>query len=127
MLLLSGFIMVLLNPQILIHDISFQLSFLSTLGLLILLPFIEGYFQKLPKVIGESLAVTLAATVFTTPIVLYNFERFSKLNTKLEMVKSSFFGGRRGETLKWRLHPLIHTRLDFNLSQNAVGGQANAV
>jgi hypothetical protein len=25
------------------------------------------------------------------------------------------------------LHPLIHTLLDFNLSQNAVGGQANAV
>jgi len=25
------------------------------------------------------------------------------------------------------LHPLIHTRLDLNLAQNAVGGQINAV
>ena len=28
---------------------------------------------------------------------------------------------------KWRLHPLIHTLLKFNLAQNAVGGQVNAV
>ena len=27
----------------------------------------------------------------------------------------------------YRLHPLIHTPLEFNLAQNAVGGQVNAV
>lgn len=77
MLLFSGFFMVLFNPRILTMDVSFQLSFMSTLGLLILLPLWESYFKKLPAIISESLAVTLAATVFTTPIILYHFGRFS--------------------------------------------------
>lgn len=77
LLLLSGMLMVMSNPMILIRDISFQLSFLSTAGLLVLLPLIEEYFNKLPPFIAESLSVTLAATVFTTPIILLNFGKFS--------------------------------------------------
>lgn len=77
MLLFSGFLMVAANPLILLRDISFQLSFLSTAGLLILLPLMEDKFAGLPPVIGESLSVTLAVTVFTTPIILMNFARFS--------------------------------------------------
>ncbi len=77
LLLLSGMLMVMFNPMILIRDISFQLSFLSTVGLLVLQPLIEGYFKKLPFFISESLSVTLAATVFTTPIILLNFGKFS--------------------------------------------------
>jgi competence protein ComEC len=80
MLLVSGFLMVLLNPMILLGDVSFQLSFLSTLGLLVLLPLWEDFFNRLPPIISESLAVTLAATVFTLPIVLYNFGRFSLIS-----------------------------------------------
>jgi hypothetical protein len=37
-----------------------------------------------------------------------------------------FLGGTIGETLGWRLHPLIHTLLNFNLVQNAVDGQVKA-
>ncbi len=77
MLLFSAFLMVAVNPLILLRDISFQLSFLSTMGLLVLLPLIENLFKSLPPVIAESLSVTLAATVFTTPVILMNFERFS--------------------------------------------------
>ncbi len=77
LLIVSGFLMVMFNPMILIRDISFQLSFLSTAGLLVLLPLIEDSFKKLPPFISESLAVTLAATVFTTPVILLNFGRFS--------------------------------------------------
>jgi len=80
MLMFSGFLMVAANPLILLRDISFQLSFLSTLGLLVLLPLIENFFKRLPPLISESLAVTLAATVFTTPVVLLNFERFSLIS-----------------------------------------------
>jgi hypothetical protein len=34
---------------------------------------------------------------------------------------------RLGSLQKFRLHPLIHTLLEFNLTRNAVGGQVNAV
>ncbi len=80
MLMFSGFLMVAVNPLIMLRDISFQLSFLSTMGLLVLLPLIENLFKKLPPLISESLAVTLAATVFTTPVILINFERFSLIS-----------------------------------------------
>ncbi|MFC1751123.1 ComEC/Rec2 family competence protein [Pseudomonadota bacterium] len=76
-LFLSGCIMVALNPFILMSDISFQLSFMSTFGLLALLPLWEKPLEKLPAIIRENLMVTLAAQVFTTPLVLYYFGRFS--------------------------------------------------
>lgn len=76
-LLLSAFLMAVQNPRILLWDISFQLSFLSTLGLLVLLPLCEKWFEQLPNVIKDNLPVTLAATIFTTPIILYYFGTFS--------------------------------------------------
>lgn len=77
MLFLSAFVMTMLNPRILISDLSFQLSFLATLGLILCLPFIEKYLQKLPDFLQNGLGVTLAAQVFTTPLILYKFGRFS--------------------------------------------------
>lgn len=76
-LLMSVFLMVMVNPKILVYDISFQLSFLSTAGLLVLLPLVTEYIKKLPALIGEGLVVTLSATIFTLPITLFNFHSFS--------------------------------------------------
>lgn len=79
-LLLSGFFMVFMSPRILLWDVSFQLSFVSTLGLMTLMPIFEEYGKNLPKLLSESLMVTLAATVFTAPIVLYHFGTFSLIS-----------------------------------------------
>lgn len=79
-LLLSGALMVLFNPYIFIYDISFQLSFMATFGLIVLMPFFERFTAKLPVLFGEALMVTLAAQIFTTPITLYNFGRFSVIS-----------------------------------------------
>lgn len=76
-LLISGGLMVFVNPWIVIADISFQLSFLATLGLLIFMPRWEKFRRKLPPFIGDTLVVTLAAQVFTTPVILMNFQKFS--------------------------------------------------
>ena len=76
-LLLSGFLMVLVSPRILIWDVSFQLSFVSTIGLMQLMPLFEPYVKKMPAFLGEGLLVTISATIFTTPIVLYHFGVFS--------------------------------------------------
>lgn len=76
-LFLSAVVMVLINPFILMSDISLQLSFTATLGLLVLLPLWENHLKKLPVLIRESLAVTIAAQVFTIPLILYYFGRFS--------------------------------------------------
>jgi competence protein ComEC len=76
-LFLSAVIMVMINPFILMSDISFQLSFMSTFGLIVLLPLWEKSIGRLPVIVRENLMVTLAAQVFTTPLILYYFGRFS--------------------------------------------------
>jgi competence protein ComEC len=72
-------IMVLANPKILSHDIGFQLSFLATLGLIYLSPMFEKWFARVPDVLGfrTNLSSTLAAQIFTLPILIYYFDRIS--------------------------------------------------
>lgn len=89
LLLVSGVIMVLFSPRMILVDLSFQLSFLSTLGILLFMPKIEVFEQqltarpgfrwisKIPPFMREGFYVTLAAQVFTTPLLLYQFGRFS--------------------------------------------------
>ncbi len=78
-LLLSAFLMTFLNPYVLAFDLSFELSFLATLGLVLLMPVVENMnlFPKMPEFLREGLLITLAAQVFTTPLILYYFGRFS--------------------------------------------------
>jgi competence protein ComEC len=76
-LLLSAAIIALINPLILLYDVSFQLSFTATLGLILYSPFCEKIFSRLPAFLSDGLAVTVAAQVLTTPIILSNFGRFS--------------------------------------------------
>ncbi len=72
-LLLAGFLMLLHNPKILVFDVSFQLSFLATVGLIYVSPLIE------PKVrfvterfhMREIVVATLATQVFVLPFLLY--------------------------------------------------------
>ncbi len=78
-LLLSAAVMVLAKPVILLDDLSFQLSFASTAGLMLFTPIIEPWLSFVPSKLGlrESLTATSAATVFTLPLILASFGRFS--------------------------------------------------
>lgn len=79
-LLMGAALMILYNPLTLVYDISFQLSFAATLGLIIFVPIWEKYFQKLPQLLAEGLMVTLAAQVFTLPIIISGFGRFALIS-----------------------------------------------
>lgn len=72
-------LMALLNPYVLIWDASFQLSFLSTLGLIYLSPLINSRLTKfkIPEFILENLSTTLAAIAATLPLILFQFGRLS--------------------------------------------------
>jgi len=85
-LLLSGFFMVLVSPRILVWDVSFQLSFVSTLGLMMIMPVWEKHLQKMPPFLADGLAVTLAATIFTTPVALYHFGTFSLISPLANLI-----------------------------------------
>ena len=78
-LLLAGFLMILHNPNILIFDISFQLSFLSTLGLIYLSPAIENRLGFLTEKLQlrQIVAATIATQVFVLPLLLYQMGKLS--------------------------------------------------
>lgn len=78
-LLLAGLIMIILNPYLLVFDVGFQLSFVATLGLIFLAPFVERKVRFMPTTFGlrEFLTATIATQIFVTPILLYNIGELS--------------------------------------------------
>jgi competence protein ComEC len=72
-LLFAGLIMLIQNPNILLHDPSFQLSFLATLGLIMLASPIEKKLGFITERFGIRgiVASTLATQVFVSPYILY--------------------------------------------------------
>jgi len=80
-LLLAGLLMVLVNPKILVFDLSFQLSFLATVGLIYVSPIIEKHLQFIPDRFGIRTVVTatLATQIFVLPFLLYSMGNFSSV------------------------------------------------
>jgi competence protein ComEC len=70
-------VMLIFNPQILLFDVGFQLSFLALMGLVYLMPILEEWDLRMPKVMKTALLATIAAQIVTLPILLINFERLS--------------------------------------------------
>lgn len=83
-LLLTGALMLLLDPLLLRYDIGFQLSFLATLGIIYLMPFLHNFFEKIKLTklgeVSNLLAMTFAAQIFVLPILVYNFGQISLIS-----------------------------------------------
>ena len=78
-LMIAGVLMLLYNPYLLVYDVGFQLSFIATLGLILVTPLISPYLHFMPTFIGlrEFLTATVATQIFVTPILLYQMGQFS--------------------------------------------------
>jgi competence protein ComEC len=78
-LLLTAFLMVLINPLVLRYDNGFQLSFLATAGLVYLAPIFEEWTKnwRISKSIQEAGIATLSAQFFVLPLLLFNFKQIS--------------------------------------------------
>jgi competence protein ComEC len=78
-LVLVGVCMLLFDPLLLVYDVGFQLSFIATLGLILVSPHVERYATFMPQVFGlrEFLITTVAAQIFVTPLLLYQIGSFS--------------------------------------------------
>lgn len=75
-LLLAATIILLINP-LWIWDLGFQLSFLATLGLITALPIIETKLDYLPSNISNLIAIPLAASLWTLPLLSYVFNNIA--------------------------------------------------
>jgi competence protein ComEC len=80
-LVLAAVVLLLINPKLLRDDIGFQLSFLAVLGIAYAYPLLNNIFDKIkiPKLKGirDILNITIAAQVFTLPIIALNFSQVS--------------------------------------------------
>ncbi len=74
-LLLASAMMVFHNPLIVRYDIGFQLSFLATLGIIVVYPLFERAFLRggAMKFWREILLLTLSAQAFVLPVLIYHF------------------------------------------------------
>jgi competence protein ComEC len=80
--------MICINPYLLVYDVGFQLSFLATLGLILLSSHLEKVFSSMPKIINlrEFLVATVAAQIFVMPILLYQIGAFSVVAVLVNLI-----------------------------------------
>lgn len=87
-LALTAAVMLFANPYLLLDDVGFQLSFLSTIGLVSLVPKIEPYFKFVPKTGGfrEAIMCTVAATGMSLPILILQFGAVSTVSVLVNLL-----------------------------------------
>jgi competence protein ComEC len=78
-LVLAGVFMILVNPFVLVYDVSFELSFIATVAVIFLYPKLEKYFHWVPDKwkIREAVAITFSAYIFVLPFILYKMGNLS--------------------------------------------------
>ncbi len=80
-ILMSVFIIVLVDPRLLNFDLSFQLSMMATLSLIWFSSWLEmDFHQGWQILLWEGIATTLAAQVITLPLIFYNFGKISLIS-----------------------------------------------
>ncbi|MCX7969668.1 MAG: ComEC/Rec2 family competence protein, partial [Armatimonadetes bacterium] len=73
---LSSAMIAAIEPAM-IHDVGFQLSYAATFGLIYAAPLLMRWLSWLPEWLSFSLAATLSAQLFLTPVLVHYFGRVS--------------------------------------------------
>lgn len=81
----TALMMLLWDPYFLLN-VSFQLSFAVTAGLIVFVPLLSPYFSWLPPKIRGSVAITLAAEIVSFPLTIYYFNQFSLLSLAVNLL-----------------------------------------
>lgn len=79
LLVLAGTLLLIWRPYSLWYDLSFQLSIIATFSVLFLAPIVElKYLYKIKNsFLRDLFATTIAATIFTMPIIMYSVNQVS--------------------------------------------------
>ncbi|MCX6807698.1 MAG: ComEC/Rec2 family competence protein [Patescibacteria group bacterium] len=91
-LILAALIMAWPQPLILWYDVGFQLSFLSTAGLIFISPFLEKYTSWIPNLLGlkEAFLLTISAQIAVVPLIAYHFGRISLISAITNLAVAPF-------------------------------------
>jgi competence protein ComEC len=91
-LMIAALLMLVQNPLILLHDPSFQLSFLATLGLVLLSSPIEEQIGFITEKMGirSLVASTLATQIFVSPLIFYMMGQLSLIGIVVNILVLPF-------------------------------------
>lgn len=86
-LVIAGLVMILIEPKV-IFNISFQLSFLATFGVIVVAPKITKYISFVTTRFGirELLATTLGATLMVLPLIIFSTGIVSVFSVPINIV-----------------------------------------
>jgi competence protein ComEC len=87
-LLFAALIMVLINPYILLYDIGFQLSFMATLGLVLVLPQFESTLatHSTQLKFRDLFFATVVTQIFVLPLLMYHIGEVSLVSVIVNML-----------------------------------------
>jgi competence protein ComEC len=87
-LFIAGLLMLVENPLILFYDPSFQLSFLATLGLVLLSAPLEAKVGWIPETAGFRglVATTVATQIFVSPLIFYMMGELSLIGIVVNLL-----------------------------------------
>lgn len=82
LLIIAATLMLAVNPLLLKFDVGFQLSFLATLGIAKVAPYLREKLTFIPKFfeMRNTISMTIPAVIFTTPILAYSFGQMSLIS-----------------------------------------------
>lgn len=88
----AALVMLIQSPMILLHDPSFQLSFLATVGLIALATPIENRLGWIPDIFGMrgTVAATAATQIFVSPYILYMMGQLSIIGVVVNILVLPF-------------------------------------
>lgn len=84
--LVTAAVTLVFSPWALRYDIGWQLSFLATLGILVTAPWFVERMPRLPRLVRDPAAVTVAASVFTAPVIILSFGTSSLISPLANLV-----------------------------------------
>ena len=76
LLLSTAFILILVNPFV-VEDLSFQISFLATAGLMVISPWMMEQLSFLPRLLAWLVTASAAAQLAVWCLIIYDFNQFS--------------------------------------------------
>jgi competence protein ComEC len=90
-LLVALVIMVWVSPYSILFDLSLQLSFLATLGIVYLFPILKNKYEKLSEnFLGEIVLQTIAVNILVLPLILYQIGSVSPVFLPLNVLVLGF-------------------------------------
>lgn len=90
-LLIALAIMVWFSPYSLLFDLSLQLSFLATIGIVYLFPILQARFSKFSEnILGEITLQTIAVNIIVLPMILYQMGAVSPVFLPLNILVLGF-------------------------------------